>query len=111
MDNGTLLEVLTASGVLTAISETIRWYLGRGKTRVDSAQVVQGMALDLLKPLHEEVNRCNKEITDLRGKVREVSDDLDAVVQWALTARSILDANTLPYPALPAPLRVVQDSA
>lgn len=94
---GVLIEVLVATGLLTAISETVRWRLGRGKERVDNAKIVQGMALDLLQPLHTELD-------GVRKRVRQLDAELEAVLGWALIAHALLDANNVRYPEVPKPM-------
>lgn len=108
MDSGTLIEVFISSGFLAALGETFRWWFGRGKTRVDSAKVVQGMALDLLKPLHEELARCNKSLAEvnqradtLQEKVRESDRALSDIITWALAAKQLLDMHGIEYPPMP----------
>lgn len=111
-DTGTVLEVIVSTGILTAIGETIRWWLGRGSSRVDNAKAVQGMALDLLKPLHDELERttakvaaANVQVEACQTKVIEIERELDAVVLWALLAKSLLDEHAVSYPPVPAPVR------
>lgn len=94
-----VLQVVIATGLLTAISETVRWFLGRGKTRTDDAKVIQGMAIELLLPLRGELDRTTAKVTAL-------SSELDSLLAWAVMARAILDAHTLAYPPVPASLRV-----
>lgn len=96
-DFGILVEVLVATGILTAISETVRWRLGRGKERVDNAKIVQGMALDLLQPLHGELDA-------VRARVQLLDAELEAVLGWALIAHALLDQNKIPYPEVPKTL-------
>ncbi len=105
MDVATLVEILTASGILTAGSETVRWWLGRSRTKVDSAKVVQGMALDLLQPLHAELDRATRDMATLRTNITESDRALESVIQWALAARTILDTHGLTYPEVPAVVR------
>lgn len=79
-----LLELLVIGGVFTAIGETIRWFLKRGGARVDNAALVQSMAIDLLKPLHAELDGCNKKLVTL-------SAELDSVLGYALIAHALLE--------------------
>jgi len=97
-----VLQVVIATGALTAISETVRWFLGRGKSRVDDAKVVQGMALELLLPLRSE-------LTLATGKVTDLSAELDALLAWAVMARALLDSAHIAYPPVPKALRVGHD--
>lgn len=97
-DTSTLVEVLVATGLLTSLSEVVRWYLtGRGRAKVDQAKVVQGMALDLLKPLHAELDTA-------QDRLRELNRELESVLGWAIIAHSLLDAHSIPYPPPPEPL-------
>ena len=81
----TILDILVASGFFTAIAETFRWWRGRGKERVDNAQIVQGMAIDLVGPLHAE-------LTDVRKRLALLSDELDAVLGYAILAHALLES-------------------
>jgi hypothetical protein len=101
MDATTIVQILVGGGLLSAISETIRWWVGRGKTKVDSAQVVQGMAIDLLKPLHEELTRCNTEVARLRSQVGDLDRELELIISWALTAKGLLEAHNIEHPPMP----------
>lgn len=105
MDTGQLLTLLVATGVLTAIGEIVRWYLGRGKGKVDSAKVVQGMALDMLKPLHDELANTAAEVTLLRDTTRHLTMQMEAVLVWAVSVVAILDSNGISYPQVPEPVR------
>lgn len=80
-----VIEVVVAAGLFTALAETMRWFLGgRGKARVDNAQIVQGMAIDLLAPLHAELDTCRSSLRDLRL-------ELDSVLGYALIAHALLE--------------------
>lgn len=84
-DAATLIEIIVAAGVFTALAETVRWFLGgRGRQRVDNAKIVQGMAIDLLRPLHEELATCQTSLSDLRR-------ELDSVLGYALIAHALLE--------------------
>lgn len=83
-DIGTVVPILVATGILTAVSETVRWYLqGRGRQKVDSAKIVQGMALDLLTPLHAELDLCRTDLASLRA-------ELEQVLGYAILAHALL---------------------
>ena len=94
-----VLQVIIASGMLTAVSTTIRWLLTRKSGHVDEAKVIQGMALDMLAPL-------NAQLATMTGKATDLSSELDSLLAWAVMARAILDAHSLAYPPVPAALRV-----
>lgn len=79
------IEVIVAAGLFTAFAETVRWFLGgRGKARVDNAKIVQGMAIDLLAPLHAELADCRASLRDLRI-------ELDSVLGYAIIAHALLE--------------------
>lgn len=80
-----VIELLVLAGVFTGITETIRWWLGgRSRARVDNAKIVQGMAIDLVAPLHTELDACRVSLADLRL-------ELDAVLGYALIAHALLE--------------------
>ena len=80
-----LIEIIVAAGMFTALAETVRWFLGgRGKARVDNAKIVQGMAIDLLQPLHDELASCRSSLFDLRR-------ELDSVLGYAIIAHALLE--------------------
>lgn len=101
IDASTIIPLLVASGILTAFGETVRWFIGRGKTKVDSAMIVQGMAIDLLKPLHEELARASADARKLRTQMNELDREMEAIIAWAMAAKSILDREGIDYPPLP----------
>lgn len=83
-DIGTIVPVLVATGCLAALSETVRWFLqGRGRAKVDSAKIVQGMALELLTPLHTELDLCRADLGRLRA-------ELEQVLGYAIIAHALL---------------------
>lgn len=93
MTTAVLVEILVASGVLSGITGTIQWLLtGRGRARVDNAKIVQGMAIDLIQPLHSEV-------AELRGNVAHLRTELEQVLDYAILAHVLLMGN----PAAPVP--------
>ena len=104
-DTSTLIEVLVATGLLTAVSETVRWFLtGRGRAKVDTAKVLQGMSLDLLKPLHEELDLANASADRLRQSMSSLEAEMESVLGWAIIARTLLDSHGIDYPAPPEPV-------
>lgn len=104
-ESSTLVEVLVATGLLTAVSESVRWFLtGRGRAKVDQAKIVQGMALDLLKPLHAELDEATTAAARLRRELADLDSEMQSVLGWAITARALLDSHGIPYPAPPEPV-------
>lgn len=104
MDSSAIVTILTSITLATAFGETIRWLANRGRSKVDTAKAVQGMALDLLSPLREELARTQTEMASMRTTVTRVQMELEAVIAWALAARAILDQNAIDYPPVPSPL-------
>lgn len=49
-----------------------------GKSSADAAAVIQGSAVALLQPLHDEIGRLRGEVTELRGQVRTLTAELEA---------------------------------
>lgn len=93
IDTPTLVEVLVVSGVFSGIAGTVQWFFtGRGRARVDNAKIVQGMAIDLIEPLHSEV-------ADLRGQMGALRLELEQVLAYAILAHELLIGN----PAAPVP--------
>lgn len=101
IEPGTIIQILVASGLLAVVGETFRWFMGRGKAKVDSAKVVQGMAIDLVKPLHEELARAEIVATRLRGNLRDMENDMADFLVWATEVRNILERERIEYPPLP----------
>jgi hypothetical protein len=102
---GTIVTILVATGILSAVTETVRWYLtGRGRAKVDQAKIVQGMALDLLRPLHDELDQANLAMANLRKTVQSLDAELESVLGWALIARALLDHHHIEYPEVPQAL-------
>lgn len=97
-----VIAVLVATGFLTALGEAIRWWFGRGKVRVDQARVVQGMAIDLLSPLHQELAEARKQTAAIRADLHDLESEMSTVISWALTAKRILDNHQIDYPPVPA---------
>lgn len=104
-DTSTVVTVLVATGMLTAISETVRWFFqGRGRAKVDTAAIVQGMALDLLRPLHQELDAANASAAQLRTALHDLEMDFESVLGWAVYARGLLDHADVAYKAPPQSL-------
>jgi outer membrane murein-binding lipoprotein Lpp len=100
-----VIEGLASGGVFTAGFQAVRAWLGRGKTRVDQAQVVQGMAIDLITPYKERVTEINAEVDELhdvvdelRKKIRALMDQLDATMDRARRAEDELLKHGIPIP-------------
>jgi hypothetical protein len=94
----TLLETLAAGGVFTALIQLGKALLGRGKVHVDSAEVVQGMALQLVTPFAQRLREADEELDKLRTKFRVLEQQLDAAMDRAHRAESALRTNGLPVP-------------
>lgn len=99
MDAGTVVAVLVAVGAIEFVRQIVTGLFSRKRNRrkaqLDDAQVIQGMSLSLLEPLH-------KEIEALRVRVQTLSDDLDRAHRRAERAESVLRAHNLPVPVLGA---------
>ena len=101
-----IVTVMVATGALTAISEGIRWWMtGRGRQKIDQAKVLQGMALDLLQPLHAELAEAQRQVAAVRADLATLDSELQSVLGWAVIARALLDSHEIPYPQPPAVLR------
>lgn len=101
-----LVTILVATGLLTALSETVRWWLtGRGRQKIDQAKVVQGMALDMLQPLHAELAEAQRQVNEVRRDLQTLDSELQSVLGWAIIARALLDSHHIEYPTPPPALR------
>src|SRR5690242_8997330 len=101
-----IVAILVATGALAAITETVRWWLtGRGRQKIDQAKVVQGMALDLLKPLHAELAEAQTQVAKVRSDLQTLDSELQSVLGWAIIARALLDSHKIEYPTPPPALR------
>lgn len=97
----TLVEVLISSGVLSGSGAFIKWFFtGRGRTRIDNASLVQKMAINAIEP----ITKLQDQVDILRGKVSDLSLELDSVLGWALIVHVLLDQNEIAYPPIPKPL-------
>jgi outer membrane murein-binding lipoprotein Lpp len=99
------IEALASGGVFTAFIQLGRSWRGRGKTRVDQAQVVQGMAIDLITPykarvveINAEVDELHDVVDELRKKIRALMDQLDATMDRARRAEDELLKHGIPIP-------------
>lgn len=108
VDAATVVEVLVASGVFTSAASGLQWFFTRGRAKVDGAKVVQGMALEMLKPLHDELDGARAEVKSLRQDVHsaqaecaKVRRHFEILLGWALTLRDILEENQVNYPPVP----------
>jgi hypothetical protein len=94
LDVGTVVEVLVAAGVFTGIGEFARWlFSGRGRARVDNAQIVQGMAIDLIQPLHTEMDGLRGQVDDLRHRADALRTELEQVLGYAILCHELLLGN------------------
>jgi hypothetical protein len=97
MDAGTVVAVLVAVGAIEFVRQIVTGLFSRKrnsrKAQLDDAQVIQGMSLSLLEPLH-------KEIEGLRARVQVLSDDLDRAHRRYEAAEAALRAHNLPVPVL-----------
>lgn len=101
-----ILFFLVSTGLVTAIAEGVRWWFtGRKRGKVDSAQIVQGMALDLLQPLHAELAEAQSQAKALRTDLQHLDMELQSVLGWAVIARALLDSHGVEYPTPPPVLR------
>jgi outer membrane murein-binding lipoprotein Lpp len=101
----TLIGGLASGGLFTGLVQVFRAWRGRGKTQVDQAQVVQGMAIDLITPYKARVTEINAEVDELhdvvdelRKKIRALMDQLDATMDRARRAEDELLKHGIPIP-------------
>lgn len=90
-----------------SVAALVTGLLTRGKTKADAAAVVSDSAIDLLKPLREE-------ISDIRARLAAVEEQLRAEERrsWAAIGyiRRLIDSHRkyapdAPLPDVPEPLR------
>jgi hypothetical protein len=121
MNAADVMQFLVGGGVLTGAIETFRWFLGggRGKAKIDNAKVVEAMALDLLKPLNDQVRWASGEVENLRSTLSEtqinlstvqhqliaVQHEMESLIIWSLAAKALLDEHNIPYPATPSVMK------
>lgn len=106
MNWGIGLELLVAVGFFELIRAVVLRIVNRRKVITDAAAVVQGMALDLLTPLHRELESANRQTAELRVKLNTLEDELGQMVRWARGALDLLERNGLVLDP-PTPLRRV----
>jgi hypothetical protein len=93
-----VIQSLVGGGVFTAVVQIVRAFLARGKAHVDSAEVVQGMALQLVTPFAERLREADAELDNLRKKFRVLEQQLDAVMDRARLAEDELRKHDIPIP-------------
>jgi hypothetical protein len=100
-----VLEGLASGGAFTALIQGVRAWINRGKTHVDTAEVVQGMALQMVTPLANRLKEADAEVTILRQsieeshkKVQALVRQLDVVMARALRAEAALREHSIPIP-------------
>jgi hypothetical protein len=108
-----IIQILVGLGVGGGIGETWRWFFGgaRGKAKIDNAKVVEAMALDLLKPLNDQVSWASgqvqtlqRDLLDAQKQVHRLQGDLESMYAWALAVKAILEDNQIVYPPVPTPV-------
>jgi hypothetical protein len=75
-----LTTIIGAVGGLGGLGALVASFLQRKKVRAEAADVITDTALTLVEPLQRRVRELDGEVTELRRKVRTITDGLtDAV--------------------------------
>jgi hypothetical protein len=93
-----VISAFAAGGFGTVIAAPVKAFLGRRKAHVDSAEVVQGMALAMITPFEKRLKEAEAEVDTLRKKVRELNIELDRNIASRRAAEDELLRNGLPIP-------------
>ncbi|HEU5046083.1 MAG TPA: hypothetical protein VFT75_18330 [Nocardioidaceae bacterium] len=105
---GHVLEIAISGGcgaaLLGLITTIYKRITGRNKEQVDAAKIVQAMALDMVKPLHEELDRVYAQLQKVRGQSAEMRDEFDKLLAWARAANRELTNNGLSVGPIPVRL-------
>lgn len=108
----TVIEALVAMGFFESLRQLIRRFVNRRRdsqrARLDDAQAIQGMSLNLLGPLEHRLARAdaaveaaNERADRLLRKIHGVEEDFDALFSWARNAKTQLEAHGIPVPPIP----------
>lgn len=100
MDTSTFVEIVSLSGILTVAGGVVQWWLNRGKQRVDEAQIMQGMAMNMLTPLNDQLKIALAEVGELRGQVQDLSDIVTLFLIWYKQVTAVMDEKQIEYPPL-----------
>lgn len=99
-DLATAVEVFTASGVLAGAGGLFKWFFsGRKRERVDNAKIVQGMAMDLITPMHGELATLRASMAAANVEMSALRAELEQVLGYAILAHAYL----IDDPAAPEP--------
>jgi outer membrane protein TolC len=110
MEANQTITALVSGGLLGTVGYAAQYWLfgGRNRTKVDSAKAVQGMALEMLQPLHEELVRAREEMAEVRADAQAAREDCSKVrrefeilLGWALTLRDLLQEAGIKHPPVP----------
>lgn len=93
-----ILEGLVSGGFFTGIFGLIKALMGKRKVKVDSAEVVQGMALSLIAPFESRLKSAEAEVDRLQAKIRALNAELDRALAGRRAAESALLQHGLPIP-------------
>jgi hypothetical protein len=94
-----ILEGLASAGFFTGLVGLLKALLGKRKAQVDSAEVVQGMALAMITPFERRLRDAEAEVDQLRKKLKQLNYELDAAMAWRRSAEATLRQNGLAIPA------------
>lgn len=95
MDWSVVTEVLIASGFFAGVPQMVRWVRShrstdeqRAQAREDlsAAKMIQGISIDLLRPLHDQLDEANRQLSAANQQVRELrakTDDINAELRTA----------------------------
>lgn len=112
MDWSTIIQALVAVGFFESArhlwSRIVNRKRNAQKAKLDDAEVIQGMSLKLLQPLHHELDEANRRADALaqRGdalakKLTGLEDEFDDIVRWARTALALLEQHNLTIAPIP----------
>lgn len=93
-----LLQLLSAGGLGSILMALLKALLGRRKAQVDSAEVVQGMALALISPFEKRLKEAEQEVDTLRQKIRDLNVELDRAVAGRRMAEELLRQHNISVP-------------
>lgn len=73
-----IADLLIGAGAGSIIVAVVNAFINRRKLGADTASVLSKAAIDLVQPLRDRIHELEAEVDELRTKVKDTVDQLDA---------------------------------